>query len=208
MPNRKSIRKPGYDYSGPGSYFVTVCAYNRQCIFGDIIDGIMKLNRSGEIVESSWKQLSQHYERIELDAFIVMPNHVHGIITLFDVGAGLRPALTEMKTKSHSLPEIVRAFKSFSSRAINEIQNSHGIETWQRNYYDHIIRSEKALNLIRLYIKTNPLLWNFDPDNPMIDWTETALDQVLMNDYRFDKDDLEFVRNYLNVRRTGREGGS
>ena len=159
----------------------------------------MRTNEAGQVVESCWKQLPQHYPHVAMDAFIIMPNHVHGIITLLDVGAGLRPALPTTTT-IHGLPEIIRAFKAYSSRSVNEIRSTPGKVTWQRNYHDHIIRNEKALNLIRLYIKTNPLLWNVDPDNPLIDPSDSNLNQILMQNCGFEKDDLEFVRNYLEVR--------
>ena len=92
-----------------------------------------------------------------------MPNHVHGIIIIRDVGAGSEPAPT---TKRHGLPEIVRQFKTFSARRINRRRGTPGQPVWQRNYYEHIIRHEESLNRIRDYILTNPLRWNLDRENP------------------------------------------
>lgn len=171
-----------------------------QSLLGEVVDNKMRLNSAGEIVKACWEQLSHHYPHVQLDAFVVMPNHVHGIIILTDYdmpGAGLRPA----PTKRHELSEIVRAFKSFSSRRINELRNTPGVEIWQRNYYDHIIRNEKSLSLIRLYIRTNPLMWIHDPDNPIITKPVKTLDRVLMEGYGFDKEELEFVRNYIEYRK-------
>jgi len=122
------------------------------------------LNDLGKIVDKCWDDLPNHYPHIELDTFVIMPNHIHGIIMLHDdVGAGLKPAPTR---KRHGLPEIVRAFKTFSSRHINQIRDTTGTPVWQRNYYEHVIRDETSLNDIRQYIIDNPLRWENDEENP------------------------------------------
>ena len=131
----------------------------------------MQSNQFGEIVRSCWGDLPNHYTHVELGAFVIMPNHIHGIIHLIDtqpveadfVRAGLRPAPTNIR---HGLSEIIRAFKSFSARKINELRATPGLHLWQRNYYEHIIRSEKALAHIQEYILTNPLRWPLDRENP------------------------------------------
>ncbi len=165
--HRRSIRLRDYDYARAGAYFITVCAHNRECLFGEIIDGEIRLNAFGELAQFCWDDLPKHYPNVELDAFVIMPNHVHGIIVLTDsVGAGLRPAPTTMKFKRHGLTEIVRALKSFSARRINESKSSQGTQVWQRNYYEHIIRNERDLNTIREYIVNNPLKWELDEYNP------------------------------------------
>ena len=117
--HRRSIRLQGYDYAQAGAYFVTVCAYNRECLFGEIMGEEMQVNASGEIVIACWHDIPRHFANVELDAFVVMPNHVHGIIMLRDVndpdigvGAGFKPAPT-LTASRHGLPEIVRAFKTF-----------------------------------------------------------------------------------------------
>ena len=154
--HRKSPRLPSYDYAQPGGYFLTVCAHNRACIFGDVVDGTMVLNDVGQIVQHCWDDLPNHFAHVELDAFVVMPNHVHGIIVLTDgVGAGLKPAPTSMKR--HTLSEIVRAFKTFSSRRVNQLRQTPGTPVWQCNYYNHVIRTENDLSAIREYIVNNPL---------------------------------------------------
>ena len=145
---RKSIRLPSYDYAEAGAYFITVCTFNRDCLLGEILEHEMALNWAGRIVLECWNDLVNHYPYIETDEFVVMPNHVHGIVVLADelrtsvtadnVGAGLKPA----PTRRHALPEIVRAFKSFSSRRINVQRGSTGVPVWQRNYYERVIRSE------------------------------------------------------------------
>jgi REP element-mobilizing transposase RayT len=124
------------------------------------------LNDAGQTVQLVWAKLPQHYPWVDIDAFVVMPNHVHGIIVLNDnfVGAGLKPAPTSIKR--HGLPEIVRGFKTFSSRHINQRQHTPGVPLWQRNYYEHVIRSESELDRVREYISANPARWDEDINNP------------------------------------------
>jgi len=105
------------------------------------------------IVQQIWDDLPTHYHGIDLDAFIVMPNHVHGIIILADQSA-----------RRHAIPEIVRGFKTFSARGVNERAGKSGV-LWQRGYYEHVIRNEKALDRIRVYIANNPARWADDPEN-------------------------------------------
>lgn len=170
MPQRRSIRLRHYDYAQPGAYFVTICTDKRACLLGQVVGGEMRLNSYGLVVAGCWNDLPKHYSQVELDAFAVMPNHVHGIIVLKDepiditptVGAGLRPAPTASLPKRHGLPEIVRAFKSFSARRINELRNALGVVVWQRNYYEHIVREKAELHRIRLYIEQNSARWTDD----------------------------------------------
>ncbi len=116
--HRRSIRLKGYDYSRAGAYFVTICTQNRECLFGDIVDGEMMLNKNGEIVESVWNDLPNHYAHVELDYHIIMPNHIHGIIII--VGAGLKPTPPDTE-KTHVLPEIICVFKKFSVCRIKHV---------------------------------------------------------------------------------------
>ena len=165
--HRRSIRLEGYDYSRAGAYFVTICAHKRKYLFGNIVNDEMALSEYGKIVENVWYNLTGHYQNIKLDKFIVMPNHIHGIIILMnmdDVGAGFKPAPTDL-TKYYPLSEIVRAFKTFSARHVNELRITPGIPVWQRNYHEHIVRNENELNRIREYIMNNPLRWQFDREN-------------------------------------------
>ena len=168
---RRNIRLSGYDYAQAGMYFVTVCTQNRACLFGEILDGEIRLNEAGHIVQEVWNGLPMHYANVQLDVFMIMPNHVHGIIAIMDVdnvgadlhvGTGLKP----VPTKNHGLPEIVRAFKTFSSRSINVLRGTPGLAVWQRNYYEQIIRDEVSLAQIRQYIINNPLQWALDRENP------------------------------------------
>jgi len=156
---------------------VTICTYRRKCLFGDVAEDTVRLNEIGAIAQQTWNELPAHYAYVSLDSFVVMPNHVHGIIILAEelddssdaVGAGLRPA----PTKPHPLSEIVRAFKSFSARAIYRRKRSDGTPVWQRNYYEHVIRDERDLNRIRQYIVGNPACWAEDADNPAV-WVRRA----------------------------------
>jgi REP-associated tyrosine transposase len=165
--HRRSIRLRGHDYAQAGAYFVTIVAMGREGLFGKIVDGEMRLNVYGNVARSCWDDLPMHYSNAKLDAFVVMPNHVHGIIVLKGdntVGAGLRPAPTDT-TGNHGLPEIVPAFKSFSARRINEIRNAPGTRVWQRNYYERIILNETALHAAREYVANNPARWLSDREN-------------------------------------------
>ena len=168
---RKSIRLKGYDYSSPGAYFVTICTTAREDLFGRIKLGEMQENEFASIVRACWQALPEHYMNVEMDAFVVMPNHVHGIVVITDkfprVGADLRSAPTSAPTgfKRHGLPEIIRASKSFSARRINESRQTPGAPVWQRNYYEHIIRTNSSLDRIREYIDNNPRQWEFDREN-------------------------------------------
>jgi len=174
--HRRSIRLPGYDYSRSGAYFVTICAQDRACLFGDIADGVMRLNDAGRVVADSWQWLESQYDYVELDEFVIMPNHVHGVIVI--VGAGLpRPYIAsgaETKTGAETAPlratlgRMVAYFKYQSTKHINIMRGTPGMQVWQRNYYEHIIRNDDSLNRIREYIVNNPLQWALDRENPCI----------------------------------------
>jgi REP element-mobilizing transposase RayT len=161
LHHRHSLRLQEYDYSRAGFYFITICTQNRECLFGDIEDGYMRLNAQGRIVCEAWYDLPNHYDHVKLDKFVIMPNHFHGVVILnrdATVGAGFKPA----PTTRHAVPEIIRGFKTFSSRRINEMRESPGTKVWQRNYHEHIIRTEESYIEISEYIQTNPLKWHLD----------------------------------------------
>ena len=172
--HRRSIRLPHYDYSQAGYYFVTICCHQRECLFGEIVDGAMQLNQYGKTVAESYQWLAQRYPYLVLDEWIVMPNHFHAIMVLTNPPrrGSSRTALTSdiaPTVKRKSLGRLIGAFKTVSTKQINIIRNTSGSKAWQRNYYEHIIRNEKALNNIRQYIINNPLSWQKDqlhPDNP------------------------------------------
>ncbi|MCX8051233.1 MAG: transposase [Chlorobi bacterium] len=182
-PNRRSIRLKGYDYTQPGAYFITIVTQDRTCLFGEVVDGEMRLNALGEIVRACWLGIPGHFPHAALDAFMVMPNHVHGIIVIADyVGARhavplhtvpLRQRERFGKPVAGSIPTIIRSFKSIVTKRINEHRKTPGVPVWQRNYYEHIIRSDESLNRIRQYIVENPLRWAFDLENPIAESTDT-----------------------------------
>jgi len=173
---RRSIRLKGYDYTRPGAYFVTVCTHRREMLFGEVVNGVMQLNAFGEIVWKCWDEIPTHFPNVELDAFIVMPNHVHGIIVIVAdgmVGATHASPLPDPQYLSHprgpapqSLGAIVGSFKSAVTRRINHMRGTSGAPVWQRNYWEHVIRTERVLNAVRQYIHDNPPRWSFDRYNP------------------------------------------
>jgi len=166
---RRSIRLRGFDYREAGAYFITVCTANRQCVFGEIVDGAMALNEFGKIVEEEWYRTAILRSQISLDAFVVMPNHVHGVIRLDEEEgkARLAPTVDRFgRPAAGSLSTIVGAFKSASTKRINEMRFTLGASIWQRNYFEHIIRDEQELNRIGEYIVANPARWSEDANNP------------------------------------------
>ena len=172
--HRRSIRLQGYDYSRSGAYFVTLCAHERQCLFGEIVDGEMRLNDFGRIVVAEWIRSGELRSEIEIGEYVVMPNHFHGIVLSCDDddgrGTARRAPTVEQfgKPVAGSLPTIVRAFKSAVTKCINEIRNTPGIPVWQRNYYEHIIRNDADYTRIAEYVADNPRRWAEDrlhPDN-------------------------------------------
>jgi putative transposase len=160
--HRRSIRLKEYDYTQAGAYFVTIVTYQREPLFGEIVNGAMNLNPLGEIARREWFKTAELRPYIELyeDEFVVMPNHAHGII--WNVGALRRNAPTADE-KPHvdagSLGAIVRAYKSAVTYAINAARQTRGATVWHRNYHEHIIRDDADLNRIRDYIANNPLRW-------------------------------------------------
>jgi len=167
--HRRSIRLKNYDYASSGAYFVTIVTHQRQCLFGAIVDGAMRLNEFGEIVCDEWLKTEIIRPRVQLDVFVIMPNHIHGIIIVNDVDGCCRGTLQRAPTieqfgkpTSDSIPTIIRLFKSATTKRINEYRNTPAVSVWQRNYYEHIIRNEIELNEIREYILYNPLNWETD----------------------------------------------
>jgi len=177
---RRSIRLKGYDYTRPGAYFVTICTHNREPLFGRVVDGKMVLNEYGEIVREEWFRSARIRDEIELfpGEFVVMPNHVHGIVWIVEthdrtptVGATGRSPLRIQSAHprgpvARSLGSFIAGFKSAVTRRINIMRGTPGARVWQRNYWEHIIRDDRALDAIRRYIAENPLRWHLDRYNP------------------------------------------
>ena len=162
--HRHSIRLKEYDYTQSGAYFITICTYNREFLFGNIIDGTMRLNEFGLLVESEWLKTAEIRGNVSLDEYVVMPNHIHGIIIINRRGMGHRAPTKESfgKPLPGSIPTIIRSFESTVTKQINKIRRTPGSPIWQRNYYEHVIRDEEELGAIRRYINENPLNWDLD----------------------------------------------
>ncbi len=163
--HRRSIRLKGYDYRQAGAYFITICTKDRSYLFGEVVDGEMRLNEIGQIVVDTWQWLATQYKNIELDAWVVMPNHLHGIIVIADeyCRGGSRTAPTQQRKP---IGRLIGVFKTVSTKHINNIRNTPGLPVYQRNYYEHIIRNEESLTQIRQYLLNNPGQWEFDRENP------------------------------------------
>ena len=157
-PRRHDLRLAGYDYSQPGSYFVTICTHGRACTLGQIDDTGLSLSLDGSTVEQSWRWLQARYCYVTLDAFVVMPNHLHGILTI----ASLEPTISTRKP----LGRLLASFKTVSAHRINTAHATPGQLVWQRGYFEHVIRNDASLMRIRSYIESNPDRWSLDPQNP------------------------------------------
>jgi putative transposase len=181
--HRRSVRLGWYDYSGAGAYFVTICVHGRECLFGEVADGSMRLNPAGEIVRVAWDGLPERFPNVTMDIFMIMPNHFHGIIIINDVGAPLaapgfeselqgRDAASSAEDKgaasdAPTLGKIMRTFKSISAINVNRLLDRQDRPLWQRNYYERVIRSERELAGIREYILNNSMKWEQDEENPV-----------------------------------------
>lgn len=183
--HRRTLRLKGYDYSQAGAYFVTICVQDRVCLFGDVVDGNVRLNDAGRMVERWWLELNRKFAYVQSDAFVVMPNHIHGIIVIqSNVGADLcvcpggEPGAQHPGAHTGApLPEIVQWFKTMTTNAYIRHVRADGWRPfrqrlWQRNYFEHIIRNDVTLAHIRQYIADNPLRWARDRDNPETTKTE------------------------------------
>ena len=178
--HRRSIRLKPYDYGQAGAYFITICAYERTCLFGNVTDGILIHNSFGNAVVNAWNDLPNHHP-IEIGASVVMPNHFHGIIHVGAQPAVPKPTSTHSMTRAQqaaplqrnfgdmpasAIPTIVRSFKSAVTKRINQLRDNQGAPVWQRNYYEHVIRNENEYKQIAEYIVDNPRKWQEDSLNP------------------------------------------
>lgn len=172
---RRSIRFKAYDYSQAGAYFMTICTQDRACLFGEIVAREMRLNDTGRVAEACLLDIPNHFPHVELDAFVIMPNHVHGVVVVTPgftshlVGAihesPLRPPDDMQIRRKMLLPRIVGRFKMNPAKQINIHRGTPGAPVWQRNYYEHVIRNAESLNRIRQYIVDNSARWAFDREN-------------------------------------------
>jgi putative transposase len=177
--HRRSIRLLGYDYRNIGAYFVTMVTFQRECLLGDVVNGEIRLSRLGQIVEEEWLRTGEVRRNVELDGFVIMPNHLHVILAITSgsgtnretakpVGTSRRFVPTRVPTPpaAGSIGAIMAQFKSIVTKRINVIRQTPSAPFWQRNYYEHIIRNDKELDQIRQYIANNPLRWESDDENP------------------------------------------
>jgi REP element-mobilizing transposase RayT len=193
--HRHSIRLKGYDYTQSAVYFITIVTWQRECLFGEVANGVMRLNPAGEIACREWVRLAERFCDIDVSDFVVMPNHIHGIIVISDsgrtgtaMGESQRSRGTAMgailarmedsrraptitierfgKPVAGSIPTMVRSYKSAVSYRLNLMRAAHSAAVWQRNYYEHIIRDEAEWGRIRAYIQTNPACWAADQLQP------------------------------------------
>ena len=181
--NRRSIRLAAHDYGQPGAYFITVVTHGRECFFGRVLDCEMKLNRTGRMVAEVWRALPNRFTNLAVDDFVIMPNHIHGIVDIENVGAPLVGARQTAPTSPEeedgattrvapTLGAVVGAFKSLTA-----VQYVKGVREngwppfqdrlWQRNYYEHIIRNAESRQSIVEYLAANPINWANDPENPI-----------------------------------------
>jgi REP element-mobilizing transposase RayT len=201
--HRRSIRLKNYDYSQPGYYFLTICTYKRQSWFGEIKNNRMYLNQIGKIVAEEWINTRKIRPKFQLDEWIIMPNHLHGIVIIDEniLGLGERNRdilgdrnISEQKIfgeasqdilgarnaplrqEPNSISSFVAGFKSAVTKRINLLRNNRDIPIWQRNYYESIIQDEQSLLAIQEYIFNNPCQWEKDPDNQENDRSGQALD--------------------------------
>ena len=173
--HRRSIRLKHYNYAQTGAYFITVCTHERECVFGNVSDGEVQLNKYGEIVTACWEEIPNHFMGTELDAFVVMPNHIHGVVVI--ANGEKQPSKTRATHASplqkpcgpqrKSLGAIIGSFKSASTKRVNEMRQAPGMPLWQRDYHEHVIRDENEWNRIREYIAANPARWAEDVNNPV-----------------------------------------
>jgi REP element-mobilizing transposase RayT len=164
--HRHSIRLKGYDYSRPGAYFVTLVCSGYKCLFGNIFDQEMQLNDIGKLAQKCWLKIPDHFPGTEVEPFVIMPNHMHGVITIFtDDRRGTiyrAPTLEEFSQPvAGSIPTIIRTYKAGVSRQVKRELGM--VNIWQRNYYEHVIRNEIEISDIAGYILTNPESWAHDP---------------------------------------------
>ncbi|MBN8705924.1 MAG: transposase [Bacteroidetes bacterium] len=179
-PNRKSLRLKGYDYSAPGFYFLTICAHNKQNLFGEIQNGELTPNQLGKIVVEEWIKSVDIRRELELYDWILMPNHFHGIIAIKspEICRGDRlvahsvmeceiqipgdQPVAPTGPKSKTIGAFIAGFKAAVTTKINTLRHTPGAQVWQRNYYEHVIRNEPEFNRIKEYIQNNPMQWEED----------------------------------------------
>ncbi len=171
LPHRKQLRLRGYDYAFPSVYFATICSAGKRPVFGSMRGESIILSPEGEIVRSEWIALPERFSRLVLDEFVIMPNHLHGVLAFVGPAGnttakpgGASPAVGA--SPSPTLFDVIGAFKSISTIKVNRLSGRRGVPLWQRSYYEHIVRTGEDLRKIQRYILENSLMWSLDPENP------------------------------------------
>lgn len=174
--HRRSIRLQGYDYSQAGLYFITICCRDRIHHSGNVVKGEMILNENGRVAYDEWMKTPEIRTNVELGEFIIMPNHMHGIILIYDRGELISPEMiiesqppdlgcgvcnmpqrSSFRSPSQTVGAIVRGYKSSVTKQLVLLGLVEKL--WQRNYYEHIIRNEQSFQNITNYIRNNPAKW-------------------------------------------------
>jgi len=173
LPKRRSIRLPCFDYSQPGHYFITICAFRRHTLFGLIENSCVRLKRIGEIAAACWSEIPPHFPHITPGVFVVMPNHVHGILEIEERARRAVPLREIHRPESFrhpvssSVPTVVRSYKSAVTKQVREMLHRPEYRVWQSNYHESVLRSaEEYKNAVR-YILGNPKMWDADSENPV-----------------------------------------
>ena len=173
---RRSLKLRKYNYSQGSMHFITICTHNRECLLGEVTDGEMQLNEHGKIVRAEWLHTEVARPNVLVDEFVIMPNHLHGILALtgglkgekrrgsttrYDSTIGPPPAAVP-----DSIAAIMAHFISNVTRRINAMRGTPGAPVWQPDYYEHVIRNEHTLERLREHIAGNPTTWDKDENNP------------------------------------------
>ncbi len=168
---RPGLRLPFFDYTSLGPYFITLCTENRVPLFGDVVNDKMILNEYGQIVHDEWLRSSELRKELLLDAFVVMPNHLHALVGLAEIedrahGRVHLPDQGRSPRPPRGLASFIAGFKAYATKRINEKRDTHHQQVWQANYYERVIRNEKELERFRRYVASNDARWSMDHDNP------------------------------------------
>jgi REP element-mobilizing transposase RayT len=176
LPERRSVRLRGFDYRADAAYFVTIVTFGRTSLLGAVVDGSIRLSAVGELVEAGWGAVAQSSPHVRLDSFVVMPNHIHGVLVVEDNPRAKHSRVANASplhrpppkgTPGGSISAIVQNFKATTTRRVHSLPTTKGLRLWQRGFYDHVIRDETDLARIRVYIEDNPLRWAQDEENPV-----------------------------------------
>lgn len=174
LPQRRSIRILGFNYSQSGVYYVTICTQQKACLFGEVVNGGMRLNDLGRIVQKCWLEIPSHFTHSRMMDSIVMPNHLHGLIVLRHINPNSGTACCAPTDQREafgspvcgSIATIVRSFKSAVTKTARGTVDFGSLHLWQRGYYEHVIRNEHDLQDVVDYVRSNPLNWGKDPEFP------------------------------------------